>query len=50
VGNDTFDKIHEVIMRKYGYSESWTRRELKRLVKKGILKARKEKRKLKYSL
>jgi hypothetical protein len=49
-GNDTFDKIHEVIMRKYGYSESWTRRELKRLVKKGILKARKEKRKLKYSL
>lgn len=41
-GNNTFDKIHEVIKTKYRYSESWTRRELKRLVEKGILKVKRE--------
>jgi len=50
VGNCTFDKIHEVIKRKYGYSESWTRRELKRLVEKGVLKVNKDKRKFRYFL
>jgi len=49
-GKHTFDEIHEVIKKKYRYSESWTRRELKRLVDKGILKVRKERGKLKYSL
>jgi len=49
-GNDTFDKIHEVIKEKYRYSESWTRRELKRLVEKGILKVKREKRRLRYIL
>ncbi|MEM2939334.1 MAG: DUF6036 family nucleotidyltransferase [Candidatus Bathyarchaeia archaeon] len=49
-GKHTFKEIHEVIKEKYKYSESWTRRELKRLVEKGILKARKEKGKLKYFL
>lgn len=49
-GNDTFDKIHEVIKRKYKYSESWTRRELKRLVEKGILKVKKDERKFRYFL
>ncbi|MEM2148082.1 MAG: BlaI/MecI/CopY family transcriptional regulator [Candidatus Bathyarchaeia archaeon] len=49
-GKHTFEEIHEVIKNKYKYSESWTRRELKKLVEKGILKARKEKRRLKYFL
>jgi len=49
-GNDTFDKIHEVIKERYRYSESWTRRELERLVEKGILKVKREKRKLRYFL
>lgn len=49
-GKHTFEEIYEVIKEKYKYSESWTRRELKRLVEKGTLKARKEKRKLKYFL
>ena len=49
-GNDTFDKIHEVIKEKYRYSESWTRRELKRLVEKGILKVKREKGRLRYIL
>jgi hypothetical protein len=49
-GKHTFDEIHEVVKKKYKYSESWTRRELKRLVDKGILKVKKEKGKLNYSL
>lgn len=49
-GNHTFKEIHQAIRKKYKYSESWTRRELKKLVDKGILKTKKEKRKLKYFL
>jgi len=49
-GKHTLDEIHDEIRKKYKYSESWTRRELKRLVEKGILKTRKEKRKLEYFL
>jgi len=49
-GNDTFNKIHDVIKEKYRYSESWTRRELRRLVEKGILKLKREKKRLRYVL
>jgi len=49
-GNDSFDKIHEVVKKKYKYSKSWTRKELKRLVEKEILKAKREKRRLRYFL
>jgi hypothetical protein len=49
-GNDSFDKIHEVVKKRYKYSRSWTRKELRRLVEKGILKAKREKKNLKYSL
>lgn len=47
-GNDTFEKIHEVIKSKYRYSESWTRKQLKNLVHEGILKVNKEKKKFRY--
>jgi predicted transcriptional regulator len=49
-GNGTFGRIHDVIKKKYRYSESWTRRELKRLVEKGVLKVKREKRRLRYIL
>lgn len=47
-GNDTFNKIHGVVNMKYKYSESWTRRQLKRLVEKGVLIKEKDKRKFRY--
>jgi hypothetical protein len=47
-GNDTFNKIHEVIKTKYRCSESWTRRQLKELVEKGVLKVNKDKKKFRY--
>ena len=49
-GNETFDDIHGVIKDKYKYSESWTRRELKRLVERGVLRVNKDKRKFRYFL
>jgi len=47
-GNDTFDKIHEVIKTKYRYSESWTRRQLRRLIERGVLKVNRDERKFRY--
>jgi len=48
--NDSFDKIHEVIKKKHKYSKSWTRKELKRLVEKGVFETKREKRKSRYFL
>ena len=49
-GNETFDEIHGVIKEKYKYSGTWTRRRLKELVEKGVLKVNKDKRKFRYFL
>jgi hypothetical protein len=49
-GNETFDEIHGVIKEKTRYSESWTRRRLKGLVERGVLKVDKSKRKFRYFL
>lgn len=47
-GNDTTDKISKVVKEKYKYSESWTRRELKKLADAGVIKIKREGRVNKY--
>lgn len=37
-GNNTFDKIADAVKLKYGYSRSWTRGELKKLVEKRMIR------------
>lgn len=47
-GNDTADKIIEVTRKRFRYSESWTRKMLHALVKRGVLKIEKTGRKNRY--
>lgn len=47
-GNDTADKIAKAIKERSDYSESWTRKELRKLVERGVLKVEKKGRKYRY--
>jgi predicted transcriptional regulator len=49
-GTDTVDEIAKVVKEKYKYSESWTRRELKKLVDAGTIKIKREGRVNKYAI
>jgi hypothetical protein len=47
-GNDTVDRVANIIRKKYRYSESWTRRMLRKLVEKEILDVERQGRVYKY--
>jgi hypothetical protein len=49
-GNDTVDKIAKAVGERSKYSESWTRKELKKLVDRGIIKVDKKGKKYRYYL
>lgn len=49
-GNDTVGKIANVVKERFKYSESWTRKELKKLVDMGIIKVEKKGRRYRYYL
>lgn len=47
-GNNTVEKIAPVMKEKLGYSESWTRKMLRKLVKKGLIRVEMDGRKKRY--
>jgi hypothetical protein len=49
-GNNTFKEISKVVRDKYGYSESWTRKQLNILVQKGVIVIRKNGKKHVFSV
>jgi len=49
-GNYTFTEIADAVKKKYGYSRSWTWRELKELVEKGAIKRKRMGRAYRYSV